>query len=278
MNQYRELEDSRNPKEIVVSGHSEVAKICIESPDLASTATYDEKTDAVTVEVDLRENARSDSLKKDKKFYIRFALYVISLYASFFGLSASVVMNNPILANGLAYISIVIFALLVYFAAKDSITIARSFGRIGKVAPWHGAEHKVIEAYQQTGTTDLELARATSPISDQCGGRIAVLLLAGLIPIFTLWIAIDLDDRTAFNVALCSTVAVFMLGMIFPRKTMKIAVRLSRRLQRHLTVKEPGEKELWTAHCAITELVKSETGWKDLAGFKKYSVTYNRRT
>ncbi|TSC83097.1 MAG: hypothetical protein G01um101419_248 [Parcubacteria group bacterium Gr01-1014_19] len=270
-----------DPREVVISGRSEVKKIRIGSHKFASTATYNEEKDQVTVEIDRDENIKDDLTDKDWKFHGWFLLGVFLSYLSLAGFSLALVTENPLLSNTLALASIAAFVLVMYkilsFLVNQMISVVRVFGWMKKVAPWHGAEHKVIESYWATGTTDLETARKTSPISDKCGGRIAVLYLLALGAIFASAITFALGGYKAFMIIIGLTILATLIMVVLRRTTMKCAVHLSRQLQKHWMTKEPGEKELWTAHCAIVELLKAEARSENLEDFSKYSITYDRR-
>ena len=197
-----------NPKEVVVAGRSEVKKIRIDSRRFASIATYDETKNQVIVEVDLHENIKPDQYNVDWKFYLWFFACIVLAHASLFGYAASVVIVNPILANGLALLSIIVFSCVTYsmlsWAVRYTIIIPKLFWEMKKVAPWHGAEHKVIDSYCQNGTTDLESAKLVSPISDYCGGRYAVLLLLIAGALLAVATAFALNDYKIIKIVISS--------------------------------------------------------------------------
>ncbi|MEK7641109.1 MAG: DUF1385 domain-containing protein [Patescibacteria group bacterium] len=267
--------------DVIIGEQSEMGKIRIDSNDFASIATYDEEKNQVTVEVDLHENIKPDVDERDWKFYLWFAACIFFANASLMGYIASVVIVNPILANGLALLSIIVFSCVMYSmlsrVVRSTITIYKLFWEMRKVAPWHGAEHKVIDSYCQNGTTDLEAAKLVSPISDYCGGRFAVLYLLAMGALLAVAIAFALGDYKTIGIVISSIILATLVMILFHRTTMKCAVHLSRKLQKYWTIKEPGEKELWTAHCAIVELLKTEKRYKNLENFQKYSITYDRR-
>ncbi len=283
MDQQQRPEKPRQPNKIVIDGYSKAGKIRLESRDFAAIATYSEEKNQVTVEVDLLKNIKGDPADRgfDWKFHGRVFLFIFLSYASLAGLMVAFTIDNPVWSNALALFSIIVFVLaackMIVVLVKDAIKVVRGFTNMKKIAPWHGAEHKVIESYWATGTTDLEAAKRTSPVSDHCGGRYAVLLLALIVAVISMTVALVSDSVFAVRTVGFSIAGATLVMSLFHKKTMKVAVFLSRKLQQHWTTKEPGEKELWTAHCAIVELLKTEERSENFEDFRKYSVTYDRR-
>lgn len=126
-------------------------------------------------------------------------------------------------------------------------------------APWHGAEHKALDAYERTRKCNLATARKASPISEDCGTRF---MAARHIFNFTLF-AVCLILHFA-GVGQVVTL-IFPLGLLvspivsrYPFFAQSSLVWFfSKRFQKWFFVREPNEDQLLTAHYALSELLRA---------------------
>lgn len=144
--------------------------------------------------------------------------------------------------------------LLVYL-----LVVARSAGA-GRLFAYHGAEHKVIAAFEATGSgPTLDQARAASPIHPRCGTSFIALfvIVAGvvhsLVPRTPLWAG------AAWRLALAPIDAIlaYELMRATARRDRDVVSRVisapGRALQR-LTTREPGDDQLRVALAAFAAL------------------------
>ncbi len=144
--------------------------------------------------------------------------------------------------------------LLVYL-----VVVSRSSGA-GRLFVYHGAEHKVIAAFESVGSPPtLEQARESSPIHTRCGSSFIALfvIVAGvmhaLVPRTPLWAG------AVWRLALAPVDAIvaYELMRAIARRERAIVSRVlsapGRALQ-HLTTREPGDDELRVALAAFGAL------------------------
>ena len=144
--------------------------------------------------------------------------------------------------------------LLVYL-----VVVARSAGA-GRLFIYHGAEHKVIAAFEATGSVPtVEEARAASPIHSRCGTSFIALfvIVAGvvhaLVPRTPLWAGVGW--RLAITPV--DAVLAYELMRATARRERDVVARIiaapGRALQR-LTTREPGDDQLRVALAAFAAL------------------------
>lgn len=120
------------------------------------------------------------------------------------------------------------------------------------IAPWHGAEHMAISAYQKSGKTDVETIKNGNRIDPHCGGRFLLpFLLVGVASYY-------LSSRFHFNQFLCYLVSleiVLWIDRFIGWWRIPGFAQASRLLQKHITTAEPSGYELALAHHALKSLV-----------------------
>lgn len=162
---------------------------------------------------------------------------------------------------GLAYTVLAIIYFLIYWVwlcylvigliPKIHLLVDIVCMRKSKLAEWHGAEHKVIENYLKTGSTDLASTKAASPISNFCGIRIETASLI-IYALFYFMIFLFLDIPPELGLFLLAYLLEFVAKFIshnfynsYP------AIWSGQLLQRLFTVREPAEYQLLTAHYTL---------------------------
>lgn len=120
------------------------------------------------------------------------------------------------------------------------------------VASWHGAEHMVIAAYDRTGSTDLEAIRKEVPVHDKCGGRLLLPSIVASVVAEVIAIFFDLNKAL---VLIATFEAVLWVDTLIGWHNIPITSHASHVLQKYVTTRMPGERELLTAQRAMKELV-----------------------
>ncbi len=122
------------------------------------------------------------------------------------------------------------------------------------IAPWHGAEHMAIAAYQRTGATSLAAFQQESPVHPKCGGRfflpIVVLQVVAAFSATSLWFGHPLFF---FGAVLECTL---WLDKLVGLDRLPITAQASRLLQQYVTTRQPTQKELRTAQVALRKLLE----------------------
>lgn len=235
------MEDERPTGDLILGGYSQPNKICIYSCDFRATASYDQKSGNISIDTAKPKAGRKAAISGLKMLALMTAAFLLLTLLLFVGINTEIAF----------WITVVTFGIFQIV-----------FPRIG-VAPWHGAEHKVIEAYRKTGKNDLEEARRMSPVTDRCGARVffaIVLAFAVLLAIFHGY------DRLVRTPHLWFDTLVAMIGAIFMGPfclaELNVCKWLSRGLQEALTVREPNEVQLKTAYLALDALLKQHESEK----------------
>jgi uncharacterized protein YqhQ len=127
--------------------------------------------------------------------------------------------------------------LLLFFAAMKFTPIGR----------YHGAEHKVVAAYEKYGEVTLEGARNSSRIHPRCGTNILgyIVLAALLDPLIAWW-----------GYAILQFIFISEAWFVFGKTRPSIAV--GKFLQRHFTTTEPRRAELEVAVESLNKLLQAE--------------------
>ena len=127
--------------------------------------------------------------------------------------------------------------LLLFFASMKFTPIGR----------YHGAEHKVVAAYEEHGEVTLEGARRSSRIHPRCGTNILgyIILAALLDPLIDWW-----------GYAILQFILISEAWYIFGKTHTSIAV--GNFLQRYFTTTEPRRAELEVAVESIQRLLRAE--------------------
>jgi len=127
--------------------------------------------------------------------------------------------------------------LLLFFASMKFTPIGR----------YHGAEHKVVAAYEEHGEVTLEGARRSSRIHPRCGTNILgyIILAALLDPLIDWW-----------GYAILQFILISEAWFIFGKTRTSIAV--GNFLQRYFTTTEPRRAELEVAVESIQRLLRAE--------------------
>lgn len=127
--------------------------------------------------------------------------------------------------------------LIVFFAAMKFTSIGR----------YHGAEHKVVTAYEKYGEVTLEKARISSRIHPRCGTNILIyIIVAALLDPLVGW----------WGYAILQFILISEAWYVFGQSRPSIAV--GNFLQRHFTTTEPRRPELEVAVESLNQLLQAE--------------------
>jgi uncharacterized membrane protein len=121
--------------------------------------------------------------------------------------------------------------------------------RFTSIGRFHGAEHKVVAAYERYGEVTMQNARASSRLHPRCGTNILIYILAaGLLdPLFGWW-------GYAFLQFILISEAWFILGQT------RASVAVGNFFQKHFTTTEPRRAELEVAVESMNHLLDAEKG------------------
>jgi uncharacterized protein YqhQ len=121
--------------------------------------------------------------------------------------------------------------------------------RFSSIGRYHGAEHKVVAAYEDFGEVTLENAAGSSRIHPRCGTNIlAYIVLAALLDPLISW-----PGYSALQFILISE-AWFFFGKTAP------SIAVGNFMQRHVTTTEPHRSELEVAVESLQTLLRAEEG------------------
>lgn len=132
----------------------------------------------------------------------------------------------------------------------------------------HGAEHKTIITFKNYKRFDFNAIKAASPIADLCGGRFFV--LNELVALFAYLASYFLAGA---NVGALLAIWFFLNAAIFliPTFLFKTDITLhppvswlARLFQRHFSVSEPSDLEIYAAQCALPMLLQAHGAIKIL--------------
>lgn len=144
-----------------------------------------------------------------------------------------------------------VFSFLASFPILPVLLIFLLFMKFSAIGRYHGAEHKVVAAYETYGEVTLENAKKSSRLHPRCGTNIlAYILLAGLIdPLIGWW-----------GYAILQFILISEAWYIFGQSRVSIAVGSF--LQRFFTTTEPTRRELEVGVESINRLISAENGGK----------------
>lgn len=162
---------------------------------------------------------------------------------------------NPFLFNlveGLIRIAIFI----LYVAGVSLIPDLR------RVFQYHGAEHKVIHAYEASGMADAERARSFSPLHPRCGTGFLLLVLVVAVLVFALvgkpslpWLVLSRLVGIPFIIGISYEIGIKWAGR-HPRGALaRLVLWPGLQLQR-LTAREPTYDQLEVAAAALEEAIR----------------------
>lgn len=135
--------------------------------------------------------------------------------------------------------------LLVFFAAMKFTSIGR----------YHGAEHKVVAAYENYGEVTYDAAKSSSRIHPRCGTNILVyIILAALLDPLVGW----------WGYAILQFILISEAWYIFGNTRPSIAI--GNFLQRYFTTTEPNRGELEVAVESLSQLLRAEEEQPEVGG------------
>ena len=157
-------------------------------------------------------------------------------------------LENPVLFNlAEGGIRVILFLLYLY---------AISFMRdIRRVFQYHGAEHKVVHAYEE-GRPTLEAARAKSPLHPRCGTAFLLLFVVISILVFSVIVTDSVWLKILGRILLLPVVAgiayeVLMVGGKHPNAWWMRPLLLPGLWLQRLTTREPSEEQIEVALAAL---------------------------
>lgn len=157
-------------------------------------------------------------------------------------------IENPVLFNlAEGGIRVLFFLLYLY-----GISFMRD---IRRVFQYHGAEHKVVHAYE-AGEARLEVARHKSPLHPRCGTAFLLLFLVIAILVFSVIVTDSIWLKILGRLALLPVVAgiayeVLMVGGRHPRAWWLRPFLLPGLWLQRLTTREPADDQLEVALAAL---------------------------
>ena len=144
------------------------------------------------------------------------------------------------------------FGFLAAFPIVPILALFFAVMKFGPLGRYHGAEHKVVAAYEKYGEVTLSGARKSSRIHPRCGTNILgyIILAALLDPMIGWW-----------GYAVLQFVLISEAWFIFGKTRPSIAV--GNFLQEHFTTTEPRRAELEVAVESLRQLIHAEDGKRD---------------
>lgn len=126
--------------------------------------------------------------------------------------------------------------------------------RFTSIGRFHGAEHKVVAAYERYGEVTMQNARASSRLHPRCGTNILVYILAaGLLdPLIGWW-----------GYAILQFILISEAWFVFGQTRASIAV--GKFFQKHFTTTEPRRGELEVAVESMNRLLSAERGERSIS-------------
>lgn len=131
-------------------------------------------------------------------------------------------------------------------------------GDIRRVFQYHGAEHKVVHAFEEGGLS-LEGARSKSPVHARCGSSFLLLFLMVAILVFSLVPTQNIGMRLVSRLVLLPVVAgltyeILQFGGRHPRTWWLRPFLLPGLLLQRLTTREPTDDQLEVAMAALRQV------------------------
>lgn len=165
------------------------------------------------------------------------------------------VFANPFLFNLVeGLIRIVIF--ILYVVGVSLIPDLR------RVFQYHGAEHKVIHAYEAWGTADPERARSFSPLHPRCGTGFLLLVLVVAVFVFALvgkpslpWLVLSRLVGIPLIIGVSYEIGIKWAGRHSRGPFARLVLWPGIQLQR-LTTREPTYDQLEVAAAALEEVIR----------------------
>jgi uncharacterized protein YqhQ len=154
-----------------------------------------------------------------------------------------------------------VFSFFAAFPILPLVVVFFAVMRFTSIGRYHGAEHKVVAAYEKYGEVTLDGAKRSSRIHPRCGTNIlSYIILAALIdPFIGGW-------WYAFLQFILISEAWFVFGGTRP------SIAVGNFLQRHFTTTEPRRAELEVAVESLNQLLKAEEGELLVGGEKRVRV------
>ncbi len=184
------------------------------------------------------------------------ALVLIIVLPAFFARFLDNVVSNTVLFNvieGFIRIGIFIGYIVIISRLKD----------ISRLFQYHGAEHKVIHAYETEGALSAEVAAKYSPLHVRCGTAFLLVVMVVLILIFaflgrpTLWLRIGSRLLLIPLIAGVSYEIIRLAGKFERSPLVRLAMAPGLWLQK-LTTREPSESQLEVALVSLQKLLELE--------------------
>ncbi|MGC9529293.1 MAG: DUF1385 domain-containing protein [Candidatus Bipolaricaulaceae bacterium] len=140
-------------------------------------------------------------------------------------------------------------------------------GDIRKVFQYHGAEHKVVHAYEEGAGFDLAAARERSPLHPRCGTAFLLLFVVVAILVFSLLITDSIWLKILGRVALLPVVAgvayeLLRYGGRHPQAWWLRPFLLPGLWLQRLTTREPADDQLEVAMAALRYVTDEASGRK----------------
>jgi uncharacterized protein YqhQ len=157
-------------------------------------------------------------------------------------------------------------ALRIAFVLGFLVAIGR-IPAIQRVFQYHGAEHKVIHAYEAGLPPDVDSARRTSRFHARCGTTFLLIVLLVAVVVFAALGHPSLAVRLAERVVLLPIVAAVSYELLRLAQRFwgfRLFAILGLWLQR-LTTREPGDQQLGVALAALNAVLAKEREWSDRA-------------
>lgn len=136
---------------------------------------------------------------------------------------------------------------------------------IARVFEYHGAEHKVIHAYEAGDELTVDAAQTHSPLHVRCGTSFLLLVMVLSILVFSLLGRPPLLERIAYHIAIIPLIAglAYEIIKLAGRRRTSLVLRWimapGLALQR-MTTREPSPDQLEVAHAALERLLVLEQG------------------
>jgi uncharacterized protein YqhQ len=126
-------------------------------------------------------------------------------------------------------------------------------------APWHGAEHMAIAAYERSGATSLEAIERESPVNAKCGTRFAFPMIVAQILVVKITNGLFAGELASFAglifFFLITLECLLWIDFWFGLDKLPVTRQVSYLVQRYIVTRRPGEIELRTAQLAMIQLI-----------------------
>lgn len=142
-----------------------------------------------------------------------------------------------------------LFEFLALFPILPVLLLFFLVMRFTSIGRFHGAEHKVVAAYEKYGEVTMQNSRASNRLHPRCGTNILIyILIAGLLdPLIDWW-------GYAILQFIFISEAWFLIGQS------KVSIAVGNFFQRHFTTTEPRRAELEVAVESMNRLLAAEEG------------------